>query len=724
MTRIRLTLCSTALVAALSAMLATGASAATFFVNERGASSNCSGKGSLACATIKEAITQAEKSPPPNTIEVEPEEGLGATYKETIALVNPKASGLTIEGSEPGVTVVSNLGPTVTASMTGSVTLANFTLITRTPSILKSAIAARHLGLTLDNMKVLNEDSGGTDGIEALEGASVTMNGGSIEMEGTEGFGGFAVESPLSLNGVTILGGAAASDESGGVFSEKSTLSMTNSTISLASGTVGKFPGIHASKDASVSLQNDTIKQGDSGTAARGMLLEASPATVNGLNVEMGNATSEALAVGVEQLSTSSSFSHLQIGGSWRGSGMLAIGGTSNTISDSRIVSHSAIGAPALLSGTAVEGPGLLLQRSVVQASDTAEASLFAEGGNLTLDSSEVLGGLDAVKFKEELPKTTATVTVSASTLDANAPGTASDAPGVNGLFAQASTEPEAVVNVHIQGSVVLEKQAAIEEAGDKANIACSYSAVPNQAQAEGAGSGGIACTSGASGNAESNPISSLLAEPFTNYQLLAGSSAVDSVPAAAVGLPFGFAPSAADLAGNPRVVDGNGDCVAVQDEGALELQGHSAPCPAPTHAKTSSVPAKPAITALSISPLAFHAAPRGATLAKKKSFGAKLAWRDSEAATSTFTVFRLVSGRRQGGSCKRPSGKNRHGRRCTLKVRAGSFTHADRAGTDGGHFSGRLKSRRLPQGSYRLVVVPRNANGTGAAVSSSFKVI
>jgi hypothetical protein len=723
MTRIRLTLCSIALVAALSALLATGASAATFFVNERGASSNCSGKGSLACATIKEAITQAEKSPPPNKIEVEPEEGLGATYKETIALVNPKASGLTIEGSEPGVTVVSNLGPTVTASMTGNVTLANFTLITRTPSVLKSAIAARHLALTLDNMKVMNEDSGGTDGIEALEGASVTMNGGSIEMESTEGFGAFAVESPLSLNGVTILGGAAAPDESGGVFSEKSALAVSNSTVSLASGTPGK-EGIRTNKDSSVTITDDTIKQGDSANEARGMLIEGSPVSVNGLTVDMENSTSQALAVGVEQTgATSSNFSRLQVEGTWRGPGVLLIGGTGTTVSDSHIETNPAFLQAPLLYGSTLEGPGLLLQRTVLKAPAVVEDALFVENANLTLDSSEVLGGLSAIKLRR-LEAGTSTLTVSASTIDANVPGTASDAPGVNGVVAQASTEPGVTVNVNIRGSIVLEKQVALQESADTASVACGYSAVPSQAQASGGGSGAIACASGAGGNSEANPTGSLFAEPLTNYQLLPGSAAIDSVPAGAITLPFGITPSATDLAGNPRVVDGNGDCLAVQDKGALELQGHSAPCPVPLLLHTAPhVATKPAITALAIAPGAFRAAPRGATLAKVK-YGAKLSWRDSQAATSTFTVVRLESGRRQGRSCKLPSHKNRHGRRCTLKVKAGTFTHADGAGAESARFSGRVKGHRLRAGAYQLVVVPRNANGTGAAVSRSFKVI
>jgi hypothetical protein len=151
----------------------------------------------------------------------------------------------------------------------------------------------------------------------------------------------------------------------------------------------------------------------------------------------------------------------------------------------------------------------------------------------------------------------------------------------------------------------------------------------------------------------------------------------VDSVPAAALA---GLTPSATDLAGAPRVVDGNGDCVAVQDKGAFELQGHSAACPAPLIV----APPKPVagvLTALTISPSAFSAAPSGAPISARKKYGATISYRDSQIATTTFTVLRPTAGRKQGKSCKRPSRSNRRGKRCTLYVAAGSFTHADKAG-------------------------------------------
>jgi len=179
--------------------------------------------------------------------------------------------------------------------------------------------------------------------------------------------------------------------------------------------------------------------------------------------------------------------------------------------------------------------------------------------------------------------------------------------------------------------------------------------------------------------------------------------------------------PSATDLAGNPRVVDGNGDCVALQDKGALELQGHAAACPKPVI--TPPVPA--VISALSISPSPFSAAPSGATISKKakKKYGATISWRDSQAASTTFTVLRPLTGRTQGHACTKPSKKNKHGRRCTYYSALGTFTHTDIAGANHLHFSGRIKGHRLTAGSYQLKAVAHNAAGNGTAALKTFKI-
>jgi hypothetical protein len=86
-------------------------------------------------------------------------------------------------------------------------------------------------------------------------------------------------------------------------------------------------------------------------------------------------------------------------------------------------------------------------------------------------------------------------------------------------------------------------------------------------------------------------------------------------------------------------------------------------------------------------------------------------------------TVLKPSSGRTQGKSCKKPSKANKHGKHCTIYTAIGSFTHADTAGANKLHFSGRLKSKKLGKGSYLLQAVAHNAAGNGKAVSKGFKI-
>jgi hypothetical protein len=138
-------------------------------------------------------------------------------------------------------------------------------------------------------------------------------------------------------------------------------------------------------------------------------------------------------------------------------------------------------------------------------------------------------------------------------------------------------------------------------------------------------------------------------------------------------------------------------------------------------------------ISALSISPKAFAAAPSGATISTataakkgkkgKKKYGATVGYRDSQTATTTFTVLREESGRTQGKSCKKPSKSNRHGKRCTLYAPVGSFSHADLAGANSLHFSGRLSGKKLARGRYRLSAVAHNSAGAGPVATTEFKI-
>jgi hypothetical protein len=713
-------LCACALAGGVLAIVASAASAATFYVNQRGTSNKCLNAGAGACKKIGEAIVQAEKTAGPNTIEVEPETGETTVYNEAISLNSSKDNGLTITGEEGGVRFTG----AVSVAFSGAVTFSNMQVVHETGA--GAAIADDGAQLTLENMLVANES--GKNGIEAEGSGSVTIDGGTLEMEnGASGYAVNAKNVPLTLNGVTILNGAASQAEAGGVNSKESTLTVTNTKVAIESGLGTVHFGIAASHDTSVSLQGDTVRQN---TEAIGVALEATPVKVDGLSVEMLNPTAitEGLDVETESPAVTSTLAHVEVSGTWKGAALLAAG-EDITLSDSRLMQNAQSSRSALSYDG--EGRRLILQRTRVEAAPGAQpGALEATGGNVTIDSSEILGGKDGVHF-ENTATGTHTLTLAASTVDAGAAGIEDDAAGVTGVEAVAKSGPGSAANVAIEGSIVLERQSSSVANEDQSTLTCSYSAVPSQALAAGGGAGAISCAAGSSGNTEVNPLSTLFAEPFTNYILSPTSSAVDSVPASAISLPEGITPSTTDLAGNPR---GNGGCVDVQDKGALELQGHSASCPAaasPLIVKSSPLLVlNPSITALKLSPSSFLPAPSGATIAKakgkgkkKQKYGTTISYRDSQAATTTFTVVSEAKGHKQGKSCKQPSKANKRGKPCKLLVRKGSFTHVDIAGANSLHFSGRLGGKSLAKGVYKLQAVPRNAAGSGVMVSKSFTI-
>jgi Ca2+-binding RTX toxin-like protein len=120
----------------------------------------------------------------------------------------------------------------------------------------------------------------------------------------------------------------------------------------------------------------------------------------------------------------------------------------------------------------------------------------------------------------------------------------------------------------------------------------------------------------------------------------------------------------------------------------------------------------------------AFQSAGRGASIAAP--VGGRVTYRLSEAARVTFTVRRLVAGRRRGRRCVRASPRLRRARRCTRQLRVrGSFTHSGKAGANSFRFTGRLRGRRLRPGRYLLVAVPVDSDGRrGAQRTAPFRIV
>ena len=137
-----------------------------------------------------------------------------------------------------------------------------------------------------------------------------------------------------------------------------------------------------------------------------------------------------------------------------------------------------------------------------------------------------------------------------------------------------------------------------------------------------------------------------------------------------------------------------------------------------------------PKLTALKLAPAVFAAAGSGASIARthgtKKRTGTTVSYTDSEGATTTLTVAREAAGVRSGSACVAPPRRRKSGAKpkaCTRLVVAGHFTHADTAGPNRFHCTGRVGSHALRAGRYELTAVPAAGSSTGAPATAHFRI-
>jgi PKD repeat protein len=104
--------------------------------------------------------------------------------------------------------------------------------------------------------------------------------------------------------------------------------------------------------------------------------------------------------------------------------------------------------------------------------------------------------------------------------------------------------------------------------------------------------------------------------------------------------------------------------------------------------------------------PLAGAAAKRGTTFLYEL----------SEAATVRFAIERRLPGRRVAGKCVKPTRSNQGKPRCARFRPVGAFTHASTAGANSKAFSGKLGTRRLKVGRYRVKLTAADAAGNKSA--------
>lgn len=294
-----------------------------------------------------------------------------------------------------------------------------------------------------------------------------------------------------------------------------------------------------------------------------GILVTASNTHVEDVVVDMQSDSSTADAVTVN--TASATLDRLEETGDWNGRGVdsLSLSGASLlTVRDSILVGGSGMDAALFAFGPVV------VQRSRLSRGGPI-GHVVGAMSNLTLDSSVVTGGgLGVAIFA---PSGSRTGVIRNSMIDALGAGVDDSASGRRAVSATASGAT-AVTSVTIDSSILFESQGSNESGGGSASVACSFSNLPGQVGTD-TGGGEIACGP-AGGNTHGGNL--FVNASGGNYHLSPGSPAVEA------GSPSAIQPgeSATDRDGNPRVLDGNRDCVARRDQGAYELTGNARPCP------------------------------------------------------------------------------------------------------------------------------------------------
>ena len=147
------------------------------------------------------------------------------------------------------------------------------------------------------------------------------------------------------------------------------------------------------------------------------------------------------------------------------------------------------------------------------------------------------------------------------------------------------------------------------------------------------------------------------------------------------------------------------------------------APPPPPPPPGPPPPPAPLALTALTIKPAAFRAASSGGSVTARKRIGALVSYKLTLAARTTFAVQRRTTGVRNGKGACVARARDRTGRSCTRYVNNGTFGHDGKAGQNALRFTGRVSSRKLKPGRYRLVATATAGTRTTAPRAKSFRI-
>lgn len=301
---------------------------------------------------------------------------------------------------------------------------------------------------------------------------------------------------------------------------------------------------------------------------------------------------------------------------------------------------------------------------------------------------------------------------------------------GSDGLFVD-SGPPSSKANVLARNTIVQADQQGIEIAPGKPDPACMFlNPCPNPDYVPGTAGRShsnvgpvVGDVQDLGGNRSGDPL-------FRNpgggdYRLSAGSNAID----AGIDDPDN---GPTDLGGEPRKLGAAVDMGAHEfDSGPGQGQGGM-----PGGDPTGDIPGggagdgadatMPALTGLRLSARRFRVG-RAATplVARVAPRGTRFSYMLSEPALVSFTIERRLSGRRSGRRCVKPTRRLGRAKRCNRYVRAGSFRRMSAAGPSTVPFSGRIGSKALARGTYRLRMVATDAAANRSLpASATFAVV
>jgi hypothetical protein len=134
-----------------------------------------------------------------------------------------------------------------------------------------------------------------------------------------------------------------------------------------------------------------------------------------------------------------------------------------------------------------------------------------------------------------------------------------------------------------------------------------------------------------------------------------------------------------------------------------------------------------PAVSDLTVSNRRFRVGrrPTPVSAARRAPVGTTFRYRLSIGADVTLAIHRLRPGRRVARRCVKPTRANKRRPRCTRRIRVGTLRRTGRqAGLNRTRFSGRIGSRALRPGRYRVTVIATAAGRASAPRRASFSVV